>query len=168
MNGRWAMAACAGILFTEILGKGKWFEAGAGEYWMPNNALIALEALIMGFLELKRYQGWKDSGVSGFVNAFPFDPAGMSSPDMAVKEVKNGRLAMVAFIGFAVAALVTREGPVEVCIGLACLWGSRTCECSDSFVLSRSCTHACTHAFTYTHAHTPSYSPFRSCSLARP
>ena len=113
MNGRWAMAACAGILFTDLLGKGKWFEAGAGEYWMPNNALIALEALIMGFLELKRYQGWKDSGVSGFINAFPFDPAGMASKDMAVKEVKNGRLAMVGFIGFAVAALVTREGPIE-------------------------------------------------------
>jgi hypothetical protein len=33
---------------------------------------------------------------SGFVNSFPFDPAGMNSPDMAVKEVKNGRLAMVS------------------------------------------------------------------------
>jgi len=28
-NGRWAMAAVAGILFTEILGKGKWFEVSA-------------------------------------------------------------------------------------------------------------------------------------------
>ena len=27
-NGRWAMAAVAGILFTEILGKAKWFEVG--------------------------------------------------------------------------------------------------------------------------------------------
>ena len=33
---------------------------------------------------------------SGFINSFPFDPAGMNSPDMAVKEVKNGRLAMVS------------------------------------------------------------------------
>ena len=32
MNGRWAMAACAGILFTDLLGKDKWFEAGSGEY----------------------------------------------------------------------------------------------------------------------------------------
>lgn len=32
---------------------------------------------------------------SGFINSFPFDPAGMNSPDMAVKEIKNGRLAMV-------------------------------------------------------------------------
>lgn len=33
---------------------------------------------------------------SGFLNAYPFDPAGMASPEMAVKEVKNGRLAMVS------------------------------------------------------------------------
>ena len=42
-NGRWAMAAVAGILFTEILGKAKWFEAGAQEYWMPNGPLLAVE-----------------------------------------------------------------------------------------------------------------------------
>lgn len=30
-NGRWAMAAVAGILFTEILGKAKWFEVRPAE-----------------------------------------------------------------------------------------------------------------------------------------
>ncbi|KAL4447792.1 hypothetical protein ABPG75_005011 [Micractinium tetrahymenae] len=112
-NGRWAMAAVAGILFTELLGKGKWFEAGAQEYWMPNAPLLAIEFVIMGFLELKRLQGFNETGTSGFLNAFPFDPAGMNSPDMATKEVKNGRLAMTAFVGFAVQALLTRQGPIE-------------------------------------------------------
>jgi len=112
-NGRWAMAAVAGILFTEVLGKGNWYEAGAQEYWMANGPLLAVEAVIMGFLELKRFQGWKETGTSGFLNAFPFDPAGMNSPTMAVKEIKNGRLAMTAFVGFATQALVTRTGPIE-------------------------------------------------------
>jgi hypothetical protein len=38
---------------------------------------------------------WFPVSQSGLINQFPFDPAGMYSKDMAVKEVKNGRLAMV-------------------------------------------------------------------------
>lgn len=113
-NGRWAMMAVAGILGQELLGvEPAWFEAGAKDYGVATAPLLAIEFLIMGFLETKRYQGFKNTGSSGLINQFPFDPVGMNSPDMQVKEIKNGRLAMVAFVGFAVQALVTRQGPVE-------------------------------------------------------
>ena len=47
-----------------------------------------------------------------------FDPLNLSGDaeryeQMRVREVKNGRLAMVAFLGFAAQAAVTRQGPVE-------------------------------------------------------
>merc|ERR1712159_806647 len=111
-NGRWAMMATAGILGQEALGLGKWFDAGAKDYGFPLLPLIAIEFLVMGFLETKRYRGLKETGNSGVINSFPFDPAGMNSPEMQLKEIKNARLAMVAFVGFAVQALVTRAGPL--------------------------------------------------------
>merc|ERR1711904_673463 len=112
MNGRWAMAATAGIMGQETLGQGKWFEAGAKDYDFPLPGLIAMQFLILGFLETKRYRGFVETGKSGLLDTFPFDPANMNSPDMQLKEIKNGRLAMVAFVGLAMQALVTRAGPL--------------------------------------------------------
>merc|ERR1711881_113891 len=112
MNGRWAMAATAGVLGQEILGVGKWFEAGAKDYGFPLMPLIAIEFLVMGYLETKRFQGFKETGKSGLIESFPFDPANMNSPEMQLKEIKNGRLAMVSFFGFSIQALVTRAGPL--------------------------------------------------------
>jgi hypothetical protein len=81
---------------------------------IPFLGLFAIQQIVFGFLETSRYQAWK----SGEKNAlFPLDPAGMNSDANAVKEIKNGRLAMVAFVGFAVQALVTREGPIEGLFG---------------------------------------------------
>merc|ERR1711977_730131 len=112
-HGRWAMAAVVGILGQESFGLGKWFEAGAKDYGFPLLPLIAIQFLVMGFLETKRYQGFKKTGLSGLIDSFPFDPASMNSTEMQLKEIKNGRLAMVSFVGFAVQALVTRSGPIS-------------------------------------------------------
>uniref|UniRef100_A0AC62AEM5 Lhca9 n=1 Tax=Dunaliella tertiolecta TaxID=3047 RepID=A0AC62AEM5_DUNTE len=113
-NGRWAMMAVTGILGQELLGvPAKWYEAGAAEYDLPVQAQVPILFLVMGFLETKRFQGFRETGTSGFINSFPFDPVGLNSPKHAVNEVKNGRLAMVAFIGFAMQALVSRTQPIE-------------------------------------------------------
>jgi len=113
-NGRWAMMAVAGILGQELLGvTPEFWNAGAKDYGVPMAPLTAIEFVIMGFLETKRYQGFKETGTSGLINQFPWDPVGMNSKDMAVKEVKNGRLAMVAIVGFFVQALATRTQPIE-------------------------------------------------------
>lgn len=57
------MIAVAGILGQELLGvTPSWYEAGGKEYDIPAAPLTAIEFIIMGFLEIKRYQGFKTTG----------------------------------------------------------------------------------------------------------
>nr|6IGZ_9 Chain 9, Lhca-i [Bryopsis corticulans] len=116
VNGRWAMNAVAGIVFCELLGiQTNWWEVGQNPDLpvdLPFNALVAIEAVIMGFFEVKRYQGWKDTGMSGLNDSFPWDPLGMTSERVELAEIKNGRLAMFAWTGFIAQAVVVRKGPV--------------------------------------------------------
>jgi light-harvesting complex I chlorophyll a/b binding protein 5 len=57
------MMAVAGILGQELLGvTPEWWNAGAKDYGVPMAPLTAMEFLIMGFLETKRYQGFKETG----------------------------------------------------------------------------------------------------------
>ncbi len=56
----------------ELLGvQPKWFEAGAKDDGFPPLALISLEFLLLGFLELKRYQGFKKTGKVTFTSQLP-------------------------------------------------------------------------------------------------
>ena len=55
-------------------------------------------------------------GFKGKENGYPggfFDPAGMASPQMKQKEIKNGRLAMLACVGFFAQHAATGKGPME-------------------------------------------------------
>lgn len=113
MNGRWAMMAVLGIFFTDAIGFSKFWEAGAEvNSPLPLNILIIFEIIIMGILEYKRYEIFKETGECGLLGFAPFDPMGMKSDEMKAKELANGRLAMVAFVGFCSQAAVTGEGPV--------------------------------------------------------
>lgn len=43
----------------------------------------------------------------------PFDPVNLRSEENKLKELKNGRLAMVASVGFVSQYLVTGKGPID-------------------------------------------------------
>eukprot|EP00879_Flechtneria_rotunda_P000678 GHRR01000793.1.p1 GENE.GHRR01000793.1~~GHRR01000793.1.p1 ORF type:complete len:284 (+),score=70.63 GHRR01000793.1:91-852(+) len=112
-NGRWAMAAVAGILFTDLVGLPKFWLAGNESYPIDNRVLLAIGLVVMGVLEAKRYEGWKKTGEAGVLGSFPFDPLNLRSDDTRLKELKNGRLAMLAFVGFCSQAAVQGKGPID-------------------------------------------------------
>lgn len=128
-----SIGAAAGLGFPQ------WFEAGkvsaASSYASYPNLLVTT-FLLMGWAEGKRWADIKNPGSQGdgsFLgvtddfkgkeNGYPggrfFDPMGLSrGSDAQYKkykenEVKNGRLAMVAMLGFFAQYSATGEGPVQ-------------------------------------------------------
>eukprot|EP00775_Hariotina_reticulata_P007526 gene7526-7736_t len=88
--------------------------------------IAACQAVLMGGPEYARYVGIKSlepvgvflPGDQNYPGGGPFDPLNFSSRpdefvDQTVKEIKNGRLAMVAMLGYFAQAAVTRQGPVQ-------------------------------------------------------
>ncbi|RVW40526.1 Protein CYPRO4 [Vitis vinifera] len=143
VHARFAMAGVAGILVTDLLrvtgisNLPVWYEAGAVKFeFASTEALFIVQLILMGFVETKRYMDFTNPGsqakegsffgleaaLEGLEPGYPggplLNPLGLArdiknAHDWKLKEIKNGRLAMVAMLGIFVQASVTHAGPIE-------------------------------------------------------
>merc|ERR1712029_575869 len=125
IHARWAMIGSLGCLVPELLssfsgvslGESVWFNAGSqllsstGLDYLGNPALIhaqsILAVLFLQTLLIALAEGYR---VAGGPLGFGEDSSTLS--ELQLKELKNGRLAMVSILGMYSQALTTGKGPV--------------------------------------------------------
>jgi light-harvesting complex II chlorophyll a/b binding protein 4 len=124
IHGRWAMLAALGVIVAEASTGVSWADAGKVEldgaqylgFRLPFSItqLVWIEALLVGGAEI-----YRNTELDLEKRIYPggyFDPLGLASTDeertfrLKTAEIKHGRLAMVAFLGFGVQALTTGQG----------------------------------------------------------
>ena len=124
-HGRWAMLAVTGMAVPEMLtGMGAidrpiWAEAAQDTdfwSWTTTGTLFVIQILAMHWAEGNRKADFETQGLSANYPGGRFDPLGYAKRSdletLKVKEVMNGRLAMLATLGCYCQYGSTKVGPV--------------------------------------------------------
>nr|6ZZX_8 Chain 8, Chlorophyll a-b binding protein, chloroplastic [Chlorella ohadii]6ZZY_8 Chain 8, Chlorophyll a-b binding protein, chloroplastic [Chlorella ohadii] len=139
-----------------VLNVPEWAEAGKvyaeSENAIPFASLLMVQLFLFNFVEIKRWEdikkpgsqaepgsflgfesGFKGTGISGYPGG-AFNPFGLGNSskeamdDLKWREIRNGRLAMVAFLGFLSQHAATGKGPLDnLADHLADPWGANFC-----------------------------------------
>ncbi|KAK9283025.1 hypothetical protein L1049_011253 [Liquidambar formosana] len=128
IHGRWAMLATLGAIAVESLTGVTWQDAGKVELVEGSSylglplpfsvtTLLWIEVLLVGYIEFQR-NAELDPEKRLYPGGKYFDPLGLAADpekkaDLQLAEIKHARLAMVAFLGFAVQAAATGKGPLN-------------------------------------------------------
>ncbi|KAF7816475.1 chlorophyll a-b binding protein CP29.3, chloroplastic [Senna tora] len=127
IHGRWAMLGTLGALAVEALTGVAWQDAGKVELVEGSSylgqplpfsltTLIWIEVIVIGYIEFQR-NAELDPEKRIYPGGKFFDPLGLTNaPEekerLQLAEIKHSRLAMVAFLIFAIQAAVTGKGPI--------------------------------------------------------
>ena len=142
IHARFAMLAAAGAVAPSLFGSVvswpgagvEWYDMGTYDgYWCDTNTLLTVQFLFMGWAETRRFMDLKNPGAANADPLFDysvsatdaigypgsaFNPMGYgkSGDELAalkLKEIKNGRLAMLTCVALYAQYAATGVGPVQ-------------------------------------------------------